>query len=183
MTGDGGRTTAEAREHATAAEPAEPTSAPAPKDEETQAPKAEELVAAADDRWRRAAADLENLRKRYTRELATAREDERSRVAAAWLPVVDNLDRALEHADEESSGLRDGILVVRDQAIAVLEGLGFRRHADSGVPFDPLKHEVVSVTEDDEATPGAVVDVVRPGYGDGDRQLRPTSVVVARRPE
>jgi molecular chaperone GrpE len=182
MTADGARTTAQASEQGTAAEPVEPTSAPAPKEGEPEAPDAGDLVAAAEDRWRRALADLDNLRKRYTRELTTAREDERARVAAAWLPVVDNLERALEHVDEESSGLRDGIRVVRDQAVAVLEGLGFRRHADSGVPFDPLQHEVVLVTEDDGATPGTVVDVVRPGYGDGNRQLRPASVVVARRP-
>src|SRR6188474_2853176 len=52
----------------------------------------------AEDRWRRAAADLDNLRKRYAREVARARENERELVTSAFLPVLDTIDRALEHA-------------------------------------------------------------------------------------
>ena len=52
-------------------------------------------LAKLEDRWRRAVADLDNLRKRYARELDRERTTERSRVAGAWLPVVDNLERAI----------------------------------------------------------------------------------------
>ena len=58
-------------------------------------------IAELDDLWRRAAADLDNLRKRNARLAEQQRADERDRVAAAWLPVVDNLDLALEHADAD----------------------------------------------------------------------------------
>jgi molecular chaperone GrpE len=70
---------------------------------------------------------------------------------------------------------------VRDQAVAVLAGLGFSRHDEVGVPFDPVLHEVVNVVEDPEAEPGTVVRVLRPGYGTAERQLRPAAVTVAGR--
>ncbi|MDX6308279.1 MAG: molecular chaperone GrpE [Nocardioidaceae bacterium] len=150
----------------------------------SQAERALELIAQAEDRWRRAAADLENFRKRCARELGQARENERARVAAAWLPVVDNLELALRHADlDNPASLLEGVNVVYDQAVGVLAGLGYRRYGDSGGRFDPHKHEVVSTVHDEEREPGTIIDVVRPGYGDGTHQLRPASVVVARRSE
>ncbi|MGV9574595.1 nucleotide exchange factor GrpE, partial [Streptomyces nigra] len=58
---------------------------------------------------------------------------------------------------------------------------GEDRHAETGVPFDPARHEVVGVVQDPDAPPGTVVEVLRPGYGDGERQLRPAAVTVAKR--
>src|SRR4051794_34940766 len=63
-------------------------------------------VAELEDRWRRALADLDNLRKRYSRELPRERAAERERVAAAFLPVIDNIDLALQHADAARGGGR-----------------------------------------------------------------------------
>ncbi|MGH3909569.1 MAG: nucleotide exchange factor GrpE, partial [Pseudonocardiaceae bacterium] len=139
------------------------------------------MVAALEDRLRRALADLENLRKRHARELDRQRAGEANRVAAAWLPVLDNLDLALGYADADPASIIDGIQKVRDQALAVLASLGFPRHDEVGVPFDPARHEVVNVVEDAEAEPGTVVRVVRPGYGEAERQLRPGAVTVAGR--
>ncbi len=59
-------------------------------------PDSDTELAKLEDRWRRAVADLDNLRKRYARELDRERTTERSRVAGAWLPIVDNLERAIE---------------------------------------------------------------------------------------
>jgi molecular chaperone GrpE len=136
-------------------------------------------VAELEDRWRRAAADLDNVRKRSAREALTQRAEERSRVTASLLPVIDNLDLALEHADADPESIVDGVRAVRDQAIDALAALGFARREDAGTAFDPVKHEAVAVVDDPGASPGTVVRVVRPGYGDGDHQLRPASVVVA----
>jgi molecular chaperone GrpE len=140
-------------------------------------------LAAAEDRWRRALADLDNLRKRYARELAREREAERARVAAAWLPVLDNLERALAHAARDTASDRDalveGLRSVREQALEVLASLGYPRQDEAGVPFDPARHEAISVVEDPKAPPGTVVRVLHPGYGQGDRQLRPAAVAVA----
>ncbi|MGV9274876.1 nucleotide exchange factor GrpE [Streptomyces griseosporeus] len=134
-----------------------------------------------EDRWRRALADLDNLRKRHTRELERERATERSRTAAAFLPVLDNLELALTHAGADPGAIVEGVRAVRDQAVNVLQLLGYPRHAESGVAFDPARHEVVGVVQDPDAPPGTVVEVLRPGYGDGERQLRPAAVTVAKR--
>jgi len=136
-----------------------------------------------EDRWRRALADLDNLRKRYARELARERTAERDLVTAAFLPVLDTVDRALEHAEADPRSIVDGVRTLREQAMAVLSGLGYQREDAVAVPFDPARHEVVGVVETDgtQAAPGSVVAVLRPGYGAADRQLRPAAVTVAQR--
>jgi molecular chaperone GrpE len=156
-----------------------PDRAEAATPEAPEAPAAEAELAELEERWRRALADLDNLRKRYAREVAREREAERARVAAAWLPVLDNLERALEHAAGDQGALVEGLRSVRDQAVAVLASLGYPRQDQAGVPFDPARHEAVAVVEDAEAEPGTVVRVVRPGYGQSERQLRPAAVAVA----
>jgi len=132
-----------------------------------------------EDQLRRALADLDNLRKRYNRELALERERERARVTAEWLPVVDNLERALQHAGPDDQAVLDGVRAVYEQAVSVLTRLGFPRFEDVGEPFDPNRHEAV-VLVDHDATPGTVVATVRPGYGTTDAMLRPAGVVVSR---
>lgn len=136
-------------------------------------------IAELEDQWRRAAADLDNVRKRSARDAVTVRADERSRVTASLLPVIDNLDLALEHADADPDSIIDGVRTVRDQAVDLLAALGFPRQDDTGDTFDPARHEAVAVIEDPDAPPGTVVQVIRPSYGDGDHRLRPASVVVA----
>jgi molecular chaperone GrpE len=167
---------------ARAAEPGTPggQAPPAGSPEEAQAVLAAQL-AEMEDRWRRSVAELDNQRKRTARDADLRREEERSRAAAQWLPVLDNLDLALQHADADPRSIVEGVRAVRDQAIAVLSGLGFpRRDDDAGAPFDPARHEAVAAVPD-EAREGQVLQVVRPGYGEGDHQLRPASVVVATR--
>ena len=136
-----------------------------------------------EDRWRRAVADLDNVRKRYARELDRERAMERSRVARAWLPIVDNLERAISHAGDRSDAVLEGLRSVLEHALQVLEQLGFPRDAEAGVPFDPERHEVVSVVDQPDSVPGTVLEVLRPGYGEGSGQLRPAAVVVSRRGE
>jgi molecular chaperone GrpE len=149
--------------------------------ENESAGQAPDAVAALEDRLRRALADLDNLRKRQARELERQRVAEANRMAAAWLPVLDNLDLALGHADADPSTIIEGVRAVREQALAVLASLGFSRQDEVGVPFDPARHEVVNVVDDSDAEPGTVVRVVRPGYGTPERQLRPGAVTVASR--
>jgi molecular chaperone GrpE len=150
-----------------AAQPA-PTAPPAPDPAELE------------DRWRRAVADLDNLRKRYTRELERERAAERARVAAAFLPMLDDLERALAHAEADPGAIVAGVQAVRDQVVRLLGALGYPRQDETGVPFDTAKHEAVAAVEAPDVPPGTVVDVLRPGYGDGERQLRPAAVTVSR---
>ncbi|MFB6636296.1 nucleotide exchange factor GrpE [Streptomyces chartreusis] len=162
------------------AEEAEPgpdaaTATAAPEDEYAAA------LREAEDRWRRTLADLDNLRKRHAKELEREAAAERARTAAAFLPVIDNLELALSHATADPDAIVEGVRAVRDQAVNVLERLGYPRHAETGVPFDPARHEVVGVVQDSDADPNTVVQVLRPGYGDAERQLRPAAVTVAKR--
>lgn len=138
----------------------------------------EQIVDDAEDRWRRALAELDNVRKRCARQIEEERWAERQRVAAQWLPVLDNLDRAMEHSPSGDDPFVKGVAAVRDQAMNVLAGLGLPRYEETGVPFDPFRHEAVAVVDDAGAPPGTVVRVVRPGYGQGERPLRPAAVVV-----
>ena len=134
---------------------------------------------AVDERLLRAMADLDNMRKRFSREIAREREAERFRVAGEWLPVVDDLDRAIEHVPDDQDGAHViGLRAVRDHALDVLARLGFPRFDDVGERFDPARHEAVSVVASD-AEPGTIVAVVRPGYGLPEVILRPAAVVVA----
>ncbi|HEX4788779.1 MAG TPA: nucleotide exchange factor GrpE [Actinospica sp.] len=144
----------------------------------------EATVAELEDRWRRALAELDNARKRHARELNHEAEAERRRICLAWLPIVDNLELALEHAKDDPASIIVGVRAVRDQAVALLASLGYPRDDETGVPFDPLRHEAAEVVEDPGAPPGTVVRVLRPGYGSPpDRQLRPAAVAVSRKRE
>ncbi len=128
---------------------------------------------------RRALADLDNLRKRSERELARVRSAERADMAALWLPIVDDLDRAVQHAGTDDGALVEGVQAVRDQALSILARLGFHRYDDVGKPFDPTRHEAVGVL-DGEGEPGTVLAVVRPGYDAPGTILRPAGVIVSR---
>ncbi|MBV8292134.1 MAG: nucleotide exchange factor GrpE [Mycobacterium sp.] len=140
-------------------------------------------VSRLEDRWRRAVADLDNARKRFARELDHERTVERFRAAGAWLPMVDNLERALDHAGNDADPVVAGVRNTLEQAIQLLAQLGYPRDTETGVPFDPARHEVVSVVDRTDVPPGTVVEVLRPGYGRGSQQLRPAAVVVSRREE
>jgi molecular chaperone GrpE len=137
-------------------------------------------LAEAEDQKLRALADLDNLRKRCAAQVERAEADGRTQVARQWLPVVDNLERALEHATADPRTIVEGIQAVRQQALGVLTSLGFPRRDDAGAVFDPARHEAVATTYDPSVPPGTVVQVVRPGYGEPNRQLRPAQVVVAK---
>jgi molecular chaperone GrpE len=153
----------------------------------------EQKLAAADkekkdnwDRYLRAAADIENLRKRQKRELEDARFDTKNKVLKEMLPVVDNLERAIEHAStlgaEADNVLRpiiEGVQLVLRQFTTAFERLDIHPIDAQGQPFDPNVHEAISQAESDEP-PGTIVQVLQRGYRAGDRLLRPSLVVVAK---
>ncbi|WP_326639527.1 nucleotide exchange factor GrpE [Streptosporangium sp. NBC_01755] len=152
----------------------------APADLQARVDELQALVTDLQDRWRRALADLDNLRKRVSRDTGRVRDEERARAAGEWLPVLDNLDRALEHAETDPASIVDGMRAIRDQAQEVLSRLGYPRRDEVGTAFDPARHEAVAVLPQEGVPDGTVLQVVRPGYGDGEQQLRPALVVVAK---
>jgi molecular chaperone GrpE len=140
----------------------------------------EARIAELEDLRMRALADLDNVRKRCAVQVSRAEADTRAAVAREWLPVVDNLDRALAHSTADPASIIDGIRAVRAQALEVLARLGFPRRDDRGAKFDPARHEAIASRPDPGAEDGSVAEVIRPAYGEGDHQLRPAQVVVAR---
>ncbi|MGD9961328.1 nucleotide exchange factor GrpE [Nocardioides sp.] len=138
-------------------------------------------IAELEDAWRRTAAELDNFRRRCAQDVVRSREQERAAVANSWLPVLDNLERALEHATSDPDSVVEGVRAVLAQAVGVLADLGYPRRDDTGRAFDPALHEAVSTVSDEGLVPGTVAQVVRPGYGPDDKILRPAAVVVATR--
>jgi molecular chaperone GrpE len=162
------------------------TPEPEPADEGVvdSAAETRKKIAELEDSWRRTAAELDNFRKRCAKDVVRAREQERAAVAVRWLPVLDNLERALDHASSNPDQIVEGVRAVHQQALAVLAELGYpRRDDETGKAFDPAHHEAVSTIADEDLVPGTVAHVVRPGYGPDGEILRPASVVVATRSE
>jgi molecular chaperone GrpE len=135
------------------------------------------------DRYLRAAADLENFRKRQRREVDDAKLEARGKVLKEMLPVVDNLERAIEHATQQAgtNPIVEGVQLVLRQFMSAFERLDVTPVEAAGQPFDPNLHEAISQAESD-APPGTVVQVLQRGYRSGDRLLRPALVVVAKAP-
>ncbi len=137
-------------------------------------------IAELEDARLRALADLDNTRKRYATQISRAEEEARAAVARRWLPVIDSLDLALMHATADPATIVCGVKAVREQALGVLASLGFPLRDDRGARFDPTRHEAVAIRPGPGTEADMVAEVVRPGYGEGDHQLRPAQVVVAR---
>ena len=134
------------------------------------------------ERYLRAAADLENTRKRQKREADDAKFESKTKVLKEMLPVVDNLERAIEHAaqaSEDKHPIVEGVQLVLRQFTTAFERLDVNGVEAMGQPFDPNLHEAISQQESDQP-PGSVVTVLQRGYKSGDRLLRPALVVVAK---
>jgi molecular chaperone GrpE len=125
----------------------------------------------------RTRAELENYRKRAAREAAQAGERAKANLIRELLPVLDNLERAIESAREGEQHLADGVKMVHAQLVAALEREGIQSFDPVGDKFDPECHEALSTREEGES--GLVLDVVEKGYRLNGSVLRPARVVVA----
>jgi molecular chaperone GrpE len=136
------------------------------------------------ERWVRERADLENLKRRATREREETVRYGTERLMRDLLPVVDNLERAVQHAESGGDGrpLVEGVALVLKGLREVLERHGVTRVDAVGAPFDPAHHEAVAHVESAEHAPNAVMAEHQPGYRLHDRLLRPALVTVAKAP-
>ncbi len=135
------------------------------------------------ERWMRAAADLENLRKRTKREKDEFRKFGHDKVALELIPAVDNLERALVHAEksEDASGVIDGVKMVYRQIVSALQKHGVTSFESKGEKFNPEQHEAIQQVETTEQDTGTIVEEYQKGYFIHDRLLRPALVSVAKR--
>jgi molecular chaperone GrpE len=135
------------------------------------------------DKFVRATADLENVRKRSRKEVKDGRLDERGKVLRDMLPVVDNLERAVEHAEQTKSeatkSIIEGVQMVLRQFHQGLDRNNVKAMEAVGKPFDPAVHEAVSQAPSAEHPPGTVISVLQTGYMMEDRLLRPALAVVS----
>ena len=161
----------------------EPSGGAPPQDSDGEVAAVADLtarLAEAEDQKLRALAEADNTRKRCAAQVQRTETETRARVARQWLPVVDNLERALEHAQADPQTIIEGIRAVRQQALEVLDRLGYPRRDDTGAVFDPTRHEAIAAMADPEVPPGTIISVLLPAYGDPANQLRPAQVVVAK---
>jgi molecular chaperone GrpE len=130
------------------------------------------------DRYLRTLADFENFRKRGEREKQDFFKFALAGFMKDILPVLDNFDRALDHA-AEGDDFHKGVLLIYKQLFDVLQKTGLRPIEESGVRFDPNIHEAVVREEDDSVPSHTVVAILQKGYFLQDRLLRPALVKVA----
>jgi molecular chaperone GrpE len=130
------------------------------------------------DRYLRTLADFENFRKRSEREKADFQRYALVGMVRDLLPVLDNFDRGLEHA-EEGDEFHKGMALIYKQLYDVLQRHGLKPITESGVRFDPNIHEGVVRVEDPSVPSHTVVAVLQKGYFLHDRLLRPAMVQVA----
>jgi molecular chaperone GrpE len=130
------------------------------------------------DRYLRTLADFENFRKRSEREKADFQRYALVGMVRDLLPVLDNFDRGLEHA-EEGDEFHKGMALIYKQLYDVLQRHGLKPITESGVRFDPNIHEGVVRVEDPSVASHTVVAVLQKGYFLHDRLLRPAMVQVA----
>jgi molecular chaperone GrpE len=156
------------------------------EDEEVvEEPGAEESAAPApDDSYLRLAADFDNYRKRVAREQVELTRRANERILNELLPVLDDLERALEataepnHNEEWEAKLEEGVRLVHRSLLGLVERHGLSEIETEGA-FDPHVHEALLTQPADSAEEGSVLQVLQKGYRLGDKVLRPARVIVA----
>jgi molecular chaperone GrpE len=134
------------------------------------------------DRELRLRAEFENFRRRASRELVEARDRAQGQLLSELLPVLDNLERALDAAEHHDEGkVLGGVRMTRDLFVELLRRSGVEEIETVGSGFDPHVHEAVIMqpSADEE---GVVTAVLERGYRQGERVLRPARVVVSSGP-
>lgn len=139
-------------------------------------------VARLKDQWMRTAADFDNFRKRARREVEDAKRSGREDLLKEFLPVFDNLERAVQSAQRATDvkAVADGLTMVLKQFESTVGRAGITRVPGVGSPFDPSVHEAIQQVETKEHPPGVIIAEVQPGYIQGDRLVRAAMVVVSK---
>jgi molecular chaperone GrpE len=141
-------------------------------------------LAAATDRTARLQADWENYRKRTAEERLVERERASEKLVESLLPIIDDLERAIDHARKAAEGndvanqLADGVDAVHTKFIDTLGKEGVEVIDPAGEAFDPLQHQAVGRAEDSEAYEETVKDVYQKGYRMAGKVIRPAMVTV-----
>ena len=136
------------------------------------------LLAAQEDKYLRLAAEYDNFRKRSAKEKESAWSDAKGDTAAAFLPVYDNLERAIKQPCGDEAYAK-GVEMTMNQLKEVFSKLGITEIPALGEPFDPNVHNAVMHVEDDTVGENTIVEVFQAGFKNGEKVIRFAMVKVA----
>lgn len=142
-------------------------------------------IAELKDKYLRAAAEMDNTRKRLRQQSEENVRRERENLLREILPIVDNLERAVAAAQTSGDGksIVEGVEMVLRSMLDLLKVQGVTPVVSVGQPFDPARHEAVDHVPSDQHAPNTVIEEFARGYQVGDRILRPARVSVSKAPE
>lgn len=130
------------------------------------------------ERYLRLMAEYDNFKRRTAREKQQAYTDAKADALTALLPIIDNLERAVQ-SGADGAGLRDGVQMTLTQAAEVLKSCGFEEIEALHKPFDPQLHNAVPHVEDESLGEQEICDVLQKGYKIGEKVVRHSMVKVA----
>ncbi|WP_293180266.1 nucleotide exchange factor GrpE [Oceanithermus sp.] len=148
---------------------------------ESELARARKEIETLKDKYMRLMADFDNYRKRMQAEVEAARKEGEIKAIRAVLPVLDDLERALEHAGAKPETIAEGVRAVHQGFQRILSGLGVEPVPGEGEPFDPNVHEAIGVVEGEEDE--KVAEVYQKGYVYGEQLIRPARVAVTKKKE
>jgi len=137
------------------------------------------------DRALRIAAEMENLRRRSALDVEKAHKFALEKFSGELLPVIDSLERALELSDRENEALKptlEGVDLTLRSMLSTVAKFGVEAINPLGEPFDPNRHQAISMVENAQVAPNSVIAVMQKGYELNGRIIRPAMVMVARAP-
>jgi molecular chaperone GrpE len=137
------------------------------------------------DLYIRAQAEMDNMKKRFQKEKEGLVKYSTESLIRQLLGVVDNLEKAIDHSQDENSGtaLKEGVELTLKGLMDILEKSGLERVEALGKPFDPNFHEAISEQEDETVEPGMVLQEYQKGYVLKQRLIRPAMVIVNKKKE
>ncbi|HRK91246.1 MAG TPA: nucleotide exchange factor GrpE, partial [Anaerolineales bacterium] len=144
-----------------------------------QLKEAEAKIVEYKDGWARSQAEFQNFRKRVERDNESFKASTKGDIIKKVLPVLDDLERALQNRPADDAWA-NGIELVARKFQNILDMEGVKKIEAKGVAFDPNFHEAISHEPSDDVESGYVIDVVQNGYVIGERVVRPALVRVAQ---
>ena len=141
----------------------------------------EEKIKDLEDQLLRAKAEVQNVRRIAAQEVTKARLFGVESLAKEFLSVADNLERAIESCEDDN--VKEGLDLTLKSLENSLKTQGIEQINEDDKTFDPEKHEAISVLEDESLETNTIIDFVQKGYTILDRTLRPSKVVVSKKPQ
>lgn len=145
--------------------------------------QAQQALSEAQEQVLRAQADVQNMRRRAEQDVSKARKFALEKFAEELLPVVDNLERGIESAQNDQADvatLREGVEMTLNMFVSALKKFNVEPVDPQDEPFDPQLHQAMSMVENDNVEPNTVLHVMQKGYLLNGRLVRPAMVMVSK---